>query len=334
MFDYFYGTEPKQYLFYSIPQLLFTDEKFKFLSCEAKVLYGLLLDRAGLSVKNDWKDSDGKIYVYFSRDEVCEMLGCRNDKAAKIFAELDDEKGIGLVQRVRQGLGKPYKIYVRNFNRLIEEADNEKTTSTEIHDKNIIEDGRDTKTDVQRSEKPTSGQRKNRPLEDGKTDVLHISQTNRVKLTESNQSNLSAVAEKPTTKSSSEKKIDRIDFDKAEKLVRIQIDEAALLLETDKNGFPCYSKESVEELVELIAWTFITPAETLKINGVAIDTEIVQKRFQNLDISHIEYILDCLKENTVKITQRRNYLLTCLFNAPTTHDGYISNLVNHDLYGK
>ena len=143
MFEFFYGDEPKQYLFYSIPQLLFTDEKFKFLSCEAKLLYGLLLDRAGLSVKNNWKDKDGKIFVYFSRDEVCEMLGCKNDKAAKIFAELDDEKEIGLVRQVRQGQGKPIKIYVRNFNKLISDDSDE--------DKKSVVDC-DAKTDVKKSE--------------------------------------------------------------------------------------------------------------------------------------------------------------------------------------
>lgn len=327
MFEFFYGDEPKQYLFYSIPQLLFTDEKFKPLSCEAKVLYGLLLDRAGLSVKNNWKDKDGKIFVYFSRDEVCEMLGCKNDKAAKIFAELDDEKGIGLVRRVRQGQGKPIKIYVRNFNKLTSDSDDDKKSDVDC----------DTKTDVKRSEKPLSRSRENRCQDDGKTDVLHINQTDRVIFTESHQSNPSVSEIKPTPKSASatsDKKIDMIDLDTAHKIVSIQIDVDYLLSIENKNGVKWYSSESVNELVELISWTYVTPQETVKINGVAIDTDIVQKRFHMLESSHIEYVLDCLKENTTKINQRRNYLLTCLFNAPSTYDGYITNLVNHDLYSQ
>ena len=89
----------------------------------------------------------------------------------------------------------------------------------------------------------------------------------------------------------------------------------------------------LDELIELIAWAELTAQPALKINGEYVDTELVKIRFSNLDEEHIIYVLDCLKENTVKINQRRNYLLTCLYNAPSSCAGYYSNLVNHDLYG-
>ena len=63
MFEYFYGNEIEQYLFYRVPQLLFTDEKFVKISCEAKLLYGFLLDRCGLSKKKKWYDDNGRIYT-------------------------------------------------------------------------------------------------------------------------------------------------------------------------------------------------------------------------------------------------------------------------------
>ncbi len=67
--SYFYGKEADQYSFYKIPKLLFTDTYFKSLSVESKVLYGLMLDRMSLSVKNQWVDSEGRAYIYFSLED-------------------------------------------------------------------------------------------------------------------------------------------------------------------------------------------------------------------------------------------------------------------------
>ena len=82
---------------------------------EAKVLYGLLLDRMGLSVKNNWLDGEGRVYIIFTIADVMETLGCAEQKANKLLNELDCAKGVGLIERVRRGLGKPNVIYVKNF---------------------------------------------------------------------------------------------------------------------------------------------------------------------------------------------------------------------------
>ena len=112
MFKFFYAKEAEQYLFYRIPQMLFTEEKFRLMSCEAKVLYGLLLDRVGLSRRNGWADDEGRLYIYFTQDEACEKLNVRKNKIIKIYLELEQ---VGLIQRKKQGFGKPTKIYVMNF---------------------------------------------------------------------------------------------------------------------------------------------------------------------------------------------------------------------------
>ena len=114
-FDYYYGNQAEQFSFYRIPKQLFTNPTFSDLSSDAKVLYGLMLDRMGLSRKNDWKDSDDKVYIFFTLIEIQELLNCGHNKAVKMLAELDSEKGIGLIERVKQGMGKPTKIYVMNF---------------------------------------------------------------------------------------------------------------------------------------------------------------------------------------------------------------------------
>ena len=112
--DYYYGNEAEQYSFYRIPKALLTDPRYKSVSIEAKVLYGLLLDRMGLSVKNGWMDSDRRVYIYFTQEDAMALMSCGKDKATKLFRELDKD-GIGLIERKKQGQGKPTKIYVKNF---------------------------------------------------------------------------------------------------------------------------------------------------------------------------------------------------------------------------
>ena len=72
--SYFYGREAEQYSFYKIPKLLFTEEYFKKISVEAKVLYGLMLDRMSLSMKNQWLDEEGRAYTYYSSSVVHRLI--------------------------------------------------------------------------------------------------------------------------------------------------------------------------------------------------------------------------------------------------------------------
>ena len=111
-FDYYYGIEAEQFSFYRVPRLLIKDERFKGLSSDAKLLYGLMLDRMSLSMKNGWLDDENRAYIIYTVDAIMEDLGCGKDKAIKVLAELDTNKGIGLVERIRRGLGKPDIIYV------------------------------------------------------------------------------------------------------------------------------------------------------------------------------------------------------------------------------
>ena len=121
-FNYYYSNEAEQFNFYRIPKVLFTDKRFSKLSVEAKVLYGLLLDRMSLSVKNNWIDEYNRVYIFFKIEDVQEYMGIGKDKCIKLFSEL--EKGIGLIERKKQGQGKPALIYVKNFNST--ETDEEK----------------------------------------------------------------------------------------------------------------------------------------------------------------------------------------------------------------
>jgi len=119
-FDYFYGNEVEQFSFFRIPKLLFINPVFSQLSDSAKIMYGLFLDRTSLSRKNSWVDDLNRIYVIFSYEEIMEQLNCYSEKVSKVLAELDTKKGIGLIEKVRRGLGKPDIIYVKNFYAILE----------------------------------------------------------------------------------------------------------------------------------------------------------------------------------------------------------------------
>ena len=113
MYDYFYGQQAELFSFYRVPKVLFTDEKFSNISSDAKLLYGIMLDRMNLSAKNGWVDELGRVYIIFTIEEVKGALGCAEKKAVKLLHELENK--CGLIERKRIGLGKPNYIYVKNF---------------------------------------------------------------------------------------------------------------------------------------------------------------------------------------------------------------------------
>ena len=114
-FDYYYGTEADQFSFYRIPRILVKDKRFSKLSSDAKLLYGLMLDRMSLSMKNQWLDKENRVYIIYRVEDVAEDLGVCRETAIKIMAELDTKKGVGLIEKKKIGLGRPDIIFVKNF---------------------------------------------------------------------------------------------------------------------------------------------------------------------------------------------------------------------------
>lgn len=111
-FDYFYGAQSQQFAFYRIPKVMFTDNRFQNISTEGKVLYGLLLDRVSLSMENGWIDDEGRVYIIFTLTTIRQAMNCAEKSAIKYLTELEE---FGLIERIRQGFGKPALIYVKNF---------------------------------------------------------------------------------------------------------------------------------------------------------------------------------------------------------------------------
>ena len=162
VFDYFYEEQSESYSFYRIPKMLFTEEIFEALSTDAKVLYGLLLDRISLSRENGWLDDAGRVYVYYTIKSVKKSMRCANTKACGLLRELDE---FGLIERKKQGLGKPTIIYVKDFTRFrkTELLDSDKWNSVILHTGTL--DNR--KSETNKTEKSNTESNKTNPILSG-----------------------------------------------------------------------------------------------------------------------------------------------------------------------
>ena len=321
-FDYFHDYESEQFAFYRIPKVLFTDDYFRNLSSDAKVLYGLMLDRMALSIKNKWVDEDGRVYIIFTLEQVMQYMNCGKDKGVKIMAELDTDKGIGLIQRVKRGLGKPTIIYVKSF--IIKEKPEKKQQPEYVESEDFGSRSPEVgKTEAQRSEKPKSGVLECRSTEVGKTDPNNTDNSDN----DMNNINLINPSGEVT-----EKQADRMDgmdvINAYTAIVKENIDYDVLI-----QGCRLGDKEYIDEIVELMAETISFKRENMFIGNVEYPYQFVKNKLLKVDSSHIQYVLECLHDNTTKIRNVRAYLLTSIFNAPSTINHYYRAEVNHDLYG-
>lgn len=352
MFDFFYGSDSEQYQFYRVPQVLFTDDRFKSISCEAKLLYGFLLDRTSLSKKSKWVDADGKTYVFYKQENAQESLNIGKDKAVKIFVELEK---IGLIIRKKQGQGKPTKIYVMNFSKPISKNNTkalQKIKSlTECKSKNKTSDIT-SKLDCS-STIPKSRLLKNRSLDFDKAEVLtsenqsyihteinHTENSNTYPsiyhITESN-----GKSQPKSENPSSDGLIDRskpnseISFYK-NAVAETQLQISYMYLLTNHQSKKGYLDLIVSLIAEVYVSAYAHPTTSVIINGIKTSIGIVADRLKTIDESHIEYLFEKIdaSANTKRIKNPRSYLLSCLYNAPTTMEPDTDLQVAYDLYNR
>ena len=297
IFPYHYGNEAESYTFYRIPKVLFTEPVFSGLSTEAKLLYGLLIDRMQISIRNGWLDQDGRVYIYYTIETIMDALSCGNKKAGQILAELDDRKGIGLISRVRQGLGKPDRIYVR------------KCILPEMSSGHFQTCQNDTSGDVESTASDMSEGHANKN-EKNKNDMNKID----------SDPFFSDVLEEADGNGADEYQQYREYFRKA-----IRTDDL-------KQAYP-YDRRLIDEILALLVDTCCSRRTYIRIASDDKPAAVVRSQLMKLEYDHIQFVLDCFKENTTKVRNIRQYLLAALYNAPITIDGYYTALVHHDMYG-
>ena len=295
-FDYFYGQQAEMFSFYRVPKVLFTDERFWNISTDAKLLYGILLDRMNLSAKNGWMDEAGRVYIIFTIDEIKGSIGCAEKKAVKLLDEL--ERKCGLIERKRQGLGKPNLIYVKNF------VDKSVDNHVEGQFLNCQNDN--------------SGTVKNTTLELSKaqgnnTDTIYTDYSDTDPFLSSDFQG---------------REIEGMTLREQYRLYFVEQLEYEIL----KTRHP-YDIDILEEILELIVDTVCTNRKMIRIASDDKPAEVVKSRFMKLNSEHISFVLDCLKENTTNVRNMRQYLLAAIYNAPLTIGCYYDSKVRHDMSG-
>lgn len=277
-----------------MPKFLFTDPRYGGITTEAKVLYAFMLDRLALSKKNNWIDQEGNVYIFFTMQEAMKLLGVGHEKAVKLFAMLDQEKGVGLIRRKKLGQGRPAMIYVR-----------------ELKGPENCGTGQNSKTPQTGTPNIRKPERNNTEVNDNNRDSL--------------STNPDAAEEGRNTSQEGKDRVDEIERAAYYgEIVKENIEQDVLL-----ERHP-YDQETIQGIADLITDTVTSRRKTIRLDCQDVPQEIVKSRFLQLNFSHIEYILEHLSKNMTKIRNFKSYLLTVLYNAPATMSAYYSAAVACD----
>ena len=325
-FDYYYGTEAEQFSFIRIPTVLVRNPYFKELSNDAKLLYGLMLDRMSLSMKNHWFDEENRAYICYSIENIMESLNCGKNKAIRLLKDLDTETGIGLIEKKKRCNCKANIIYVKSFMKVLNQDDNEIS----------IPQGGDNEFENQTSKIcGTDESPKSKPEvcenSDFESPILGTNQcpkedTNNTKYINTKYNNTQSNHIISTEDSSELKDNDTVT--EYENLVKENIDYDTLMFDYK------YDRELIQGLYDLILEVLLTEEKTIRVAGGIKSSELVKGRFMRLRMNHIQYVVECLKKNTTKVNNVKAYMLTALFNAPATINEYYNAKVNNEMYGE
>lgn len=292
--SYFTIQDAEQFTFFRIPKVLFTGERYKDMTTDARVLYGLLLDRVGLSTKNNWVDGEGRVYIIFAREEVQELLGYGNQKVVKLFKEL---KKFDLIEEKQQGLSKPNLIYVKKFIK-----NKAQSQSNQLKCENHI--SRSVKITLQEVGKSHANDTDN-----NNTDFNNISQS--VKEDDKKE-------KQPIESTDRQTEFENIKLYFKDKLY---LDDLKISHKFDT--------KLIEEIELNILEMYFNDYTTIK--GERKPREIVRSALMKLDNWHIEELIRKYKGLTIKITNPKAYMQTMIYNIAFENDLSVTNAVQHDM---
>ena len=335
-FDYFYGNEAEQFTFYRIPKILITSPHFKKISDSAKLLYGLMLDRMSLSIRNGWLDDDNRAYIFFTTNDVMEQMCCGTEKATKMLTELDSEKGIGLIERVKQGQGKPAIIYLKKFYELEDTARSTKLSEIESQDfqESKVKTFENRKTRLSKIESQDFWKSKNKTFENRKSGLSEIekqdfrkSKCNNTDINNTdinyiypiNQDNYNIQNSDTQTE---EEWIDR--YTKTVDEIKKQIDYDYLINHAER--------DIVDEVVNIMAEVMTVYRPKYKIEGDFIEYNAVVNRFRQITAQKLEICLLAYSRKIQRIKNPKAYWISTLYNIPLTSEIVLQNMINSDIY--
>ena len=344
-FDYYYGTQADQFNFIKIPKTMITDPMFEDLSVNAKLLYGVLLDRMNLSMKNRWFDDENRVYIIYQVAEIMEDFNFSKKTAVKYLNELVE---FGLVEKKRRGLGLPSLLYVKSF--IIErDYSGDKEDIETSHDNCGNSRGVTSYTSRSVGEETSRGVNitlqevtdatpLNNKTNSSNTNINNTKNINTnilsYPLTEGEEPDMTG-ADNWTHKkglSITMPKADRMGCDKKKSEYELYMDLIKDNIEYDalKERYPL-DAELIDGIVEMMTEVTVSTNDYIVIASNSFPKEVVKSRFLKLNFSHLEYVMSCFKSNTTKVKNIKKYLLASLFNAPSTMNGYYTAEVNHDM---
>ena len=300
--DYFYGQQADMFSFIRIPKQLISGEMFKDLSFGAKILYGILLDRMSLSLKNKWLDSENRVFIIYKLSDIQEELAITEKMAIKYMRELEQ---YGLIEKKRRGLGLPSLLYVKTFI----------DTGTALCNSSENEKFRPSQNDSSGPSQSDSSRTAPKEVQDLPELMVLNNNTKLIKTNKSNtETNLiSSYRDEVNEEESMLDEIrERIGY------------ESFLITHPEDIGM-------VDGMVDLIHEVNVTKATELTISSMSLPIGIVRERFNRIRYAHVDYILNALSDNTEKIKNIKKYLLAMMFNAPATIDGYYTVEVGHNM---
>lgn len=299
-FDYYYGVEAEQFTFVRVPKVLFTDkEHFGGLSNEAKLLYGLLLERMSLSRKNNWIDKHNRVYIIFLPvEEIEESLDVGHEKALNLLKELDDQSGIGLVKKKCRGLGLPSILYVKNF--IVKGEQNTDRVPTSRSTENEFQEFG--KTDFKKSENQTSENPKNRLLEVRKSDSNNIDINNTDMSYTYDQSIDRSQAGIQNFSPGADGLIDAIERSTVEEKVKKQIDYDCLISHPDSSVV-----QMAEEIKDLMV-DVLCGERSVVSEGKRVSEETVKAAYRKITFDHVQYVMKSLVSYPDKISRIDRFL--------------------------
>lgn len=308
-FDYYYGVEAEQFTFVRVPKVLFTDkEHFGGLSNEAKLLYGLLLERMSLSRKNNQIDKHNRVYIIFPVEEIEESLDVVHEKALNLLKELDDQSGIGLVKKKRRGLGLPSILYVKNF--IVKGEQNTDRVPTSRSTENEFQEFG--KTDFKKSENQTSENPKNRLLEVRKSDSNNIDINNTDMSYTYDQSIDRSQAGIQNFSPGADGLIDAIERSTVEEKVKKQIDYDCLISHPDSSVV-----QMTEEIKDLMV-DVLCGERSVVSEGKRVSEETAKAAYRKITFDHVQYVMKSLVSYPDKISRIDRFLTVSLFNSVYT----------------
>ena len=313
-FDYFYGSEAEQFTFYRIPKILITSQFFKKVSDSAKLLYGLMLDRMSLSIRNGWLDDDNRAYIFFTTNDVMEQMSCGTEKATKMLAELDSEKGIGLIERVKQGQGRPAIIYLKKFYDL-EDKDTTSQSSTSKNENQAFEES---KNKTFENRKSRVSETESQDFRKSKCNYNNINYTDINYIYPINQDSYNIQNSDQTE----ERWIDR--YTKTVDEIKKQIDYDYLINHTER--------DIVDEVVNIMAEVMTVYRPKYKIEGDFIEYNAVVNKFRQITAQKLEICLLAYSRKIQRIKNPKAYWISTLYNIPLTSEILLQNMINSDIY--